>query len=218
MDLDSREPGFALSRVDVDADLVRKAQAYLECRSHGRIPSDELTHGWSKFYRTCDLAIRRFAVRCGAPSVADCSQEVWKTLVMSLAKFESQLERPRFCSWLYRLVRNKAVDQLRERTRHPTKSLEDSPEELFSSSDWDHEWERRSLRSRVHQVLGELAQQIPECSYRIFYLHYIEGVPMPEIARLLNLRIQEVYTRHHRAKQKFRCLFELHGDRGFPPV
>ena len=55
------------------------------------------------------------------------------------------------------------------------------------------------MRSHVHQVLGELAKQIPERNYRVLYMHWIEGRPMPEIARVLNLSIEQVWTRHHRA-------------------
>ena len=135
-------PDFATSQLNVDADLVRKAQAYLECRRHGRVPNEDLTQEWEKFYCRCDLAIRRFAVRSGAQSVADCSQEVWKTLVVKLAEFEDGPHRPPFFSWLYRLVRNKAIDQIRERTRHPTESLTDGPEDPISDQDPAAEWDR----------------------------------------------------------------------------
>jgi RNA polymerase sigma factor (sigma-70 family) len=212
MAVDSLEPGLATSQVDVDADLVKKAQAYLECTRNGGVPTAELTEEWERFYHSCDLTIRRFAARCGAESVADCSQEVWKTLLVKLAGFQSAPGRPPFLSWLYRLVRNKAVDQIRDRTRHPTESLADGAEESIPEPDRDQaaDWDRQLLRSHVHQVLGELEKQIPEQSYRILYMHWIEGRTMSEIASLLNLSIVQVWERHHRAKRKFRCLFELH--------
>jgi RNA polymerase sigma factor (sigma-70 family) len=217
---DSLGLGYAASQVDVDPDLVKNAQAYLECGRHGRVPTDDLTQEWEKFYRNCDLVIRRLAVRCGAESVADCSQEVWKTLVVKLGDFHMEPGRPPFFSWLYRLVRSKAVDQIRERTRHRTGSLTDEMDEPVSRSALDPaaEWDRQSLRSRVHQVLGELAKQMPECSYRILYMHWIEGRTMSEIAAFLNLSIEQVWARHHRAKHKFRSLYELYADKGFPAL
>jgi hypothetical protein len=69
------------------------------------------------------------------------------------------------------------------------------------------ECHRASLRGHVYQVLGELKKQLPECSYRIFYMHWIEGRAMPEIAAFLNLSIEQAWAQHHCAKQKFQCLF-----------
>jgi RNA polymerase sigma-70 factor (ECF subfamily) len=215
---DSLESGSMESQADVDSDLVKKAQAYLECGRQGRVPSDELTQEWERFYRNCDLAIRRFAVRCSAPSVADCSQDVWKTLLVKLAEFQSEPDQPPFLSWLYRLVRNKAIDQIRERHRHRTRSLASGTEEYIATSypDPAAEWDRQSLRSCVREVLGELEKQIPERNYRILYMHWIEGRAMPEIAEFLNLSIEQVWARHHRAKHKFRTLFKLYTDKRFP--
>jgi DNA-directed RNA polymerase specialized sigma24 family protein len=73
--------------------------------------------------------------------------------------------------------------------------------------DPEAELDKPSLRAKVDEVLGELRKQIPELSYRILYLHWIEGRTMAEIAALLDLSIERVWARHHRAKRKFRCLF-----------
>jgi DNA-directed RNA polymerase specialized sigma24 family protein len=70
----------------------------------------------------------------------------------------------------------------------------------------------------VHQVLGELEKHAPRQNYRILHMHWIEGRPMSEIAACLNLSIKQVWARHHRAKHKFRCLFERYVQKGFPPV
>jgi RNA polymerase sigma factor (sigma-70 family) len=219
MALDSLDPGSSTSHIDVDPELVKNAQAYLKSGRHGRVLKGESTQGWEEFYHRCDLAIRRLAVSCGAQSIDDCTQEVWKTLIVKLAEFQSDPGRPPFCSWLHRLVRSKAVDQLRERNRHQTESLSVGAKEPVSKSDSDPaaEWERQSLRLQVHQVLGELEKQLPGQSYRILHMHWIEGRAMSEIASCLNLSIKQVWARHHRAKHKFRCLFERYVEKGFPP-
>jgi RNA polymerase sigma factor (sigma-70 family) len=216
---DSLQPNFAASQVDITPDLLKSAQAYLEHGRHGHAPSDGLIREWEMFYHSCEMAIRRFAIRCGAPSVADCSQDVWKTLIMKLPEFQIGPECESFSSWLYTLVRNRAVDQLRERTRHPMESLTNGVDQRTCKSDLDPaaEWDRQSLRSQVHQVLGELQKEIPEEDYRILYMHWIEGRPMSEIAAFLNLSSKQVWARHHRAKNKFRRLFERYTNKE-PPV
>ena len=91
-------------------------------------------------------------------------------------------------------------------------SLTDRPQEPIRASELDpgSEWDKQSLRSQVHQVLGELEKQIPDNSHRILYMHWVEGRPMPEIAALLNLSVEQVWALHHRAKDKFRALFDRH--------
>src|SRR6516165_1740827 len=75
--LDSLNPSFSSCRLDVEPDLVRNAQAYLKSGRHGGVRNGESTQRWEEFYHRCNLAIRRFAVSCGARSVDDCTQEVW---------------------------------------------------------------------------------------------------------------------------------------------
>jgi DNA-directed RNA polymerase specialized sigma24 family protein len=69
----------------------------------------------------------------------------------------------------------------------------------------------------VHQVLDELRKQIPERSYRIFYMHWVEGRTMANIAAFLGLPIEQVWARHRRANHKFRSLFKTHADARLPP-
>jgi DNA-directed RNA polymerase specialized sigma24 family protein len=76
--------------------------------------------------------------------------------------------------------------------------------------------DHQSLRAKVHQALGELRKQIPERSYRIFYMHWIEGRTLAETAAVLNLTIERVWARHYGAKHKFRRLFDLHTDQRLP--
>lgn len=77
--------------------------------------------------------------------------------------------------------------------------------------------DHQSLRTKVHQVLGELRKQIPERSYRIFYMHWIEGRTLAETAALLDFTIERVSARHDGAKQRFRRLFNLDTDQRLPP-
>jgi RNA polymerase sigma factor (sigma-70 family) len=76
--------------------------------------------------------------------------------------------------------------------------------------------DQQALRANVYLVLGELRKQIPERSYRILYMYWIEGRTLAEIAALLNLTIEQVWARHQRAKHKFRCLFDLCTDQRLP--
>jgi DNA-directed RNA polymerase specialized sigma24 family protein len=77
--------------------------------------------------------------------------------------------------------------------------------------------DHQSLCTKVHQVLGELRKQIPERSYRIFYMHWIEGRTLAETAALLDLTIERVWARHYGARHKFRRLFNLDTDQRLPP-
>jgi DNA-directed RNA polymerase specialized sigma24 family protein len=86
----------------------------------------------------------------------------------------------------------------------------------LESLDQVAQYKRESLRRRVDQVLGEVSRRIPECSYRVLYTHWVEGRTMPEIAALVNLSIEQVWTHHRRAREEFRCLFHLRSDKEAP--
>jgi DNA-directed RNA polymerase specialized sigma24 family protein len=110
-------------------------------------------------------------------------------------------------------LRNKVIDPVGGRAGRPTESLTDGPEEPVSKVVGPSaECDRQSLRAKVHRVLGDVEKQVPGHSYRILYMHWVEGCTMAEIAASLNLSIDQVWAGHQRAKHQFRCLFEVYQD------
>src|SRR5690242_13573885 len=108
-------------------------------------------------------------------------------------------------------VVDKEIDPLHEGARRLTERLTNGQQQAVpkaasgAAAECDQQW----VRARVHRVLGELQKQVPDHTYRILRMPWIDGCTMLEIAASLNLSIEQVWAGHHRAKEKFRFLFEL---------
>ncbi len=196
---------------DIDLELIQQTQAYLECLSRQQQPDLNLRLAWERFYDLYHPLLRRFALasHLARADVHDCVQDVWKEIVRSLPTFAYDPRRGRFRTWLYSLVRCKAIDLLRRRNKHAAESLngqegtglhEPAPDPSADS-------ERQDEREVVRVVLARLRDEVSECSYQVLHLRWIEGLSVPEVAAALDLTPRQVWFRHHRMKQKFRALF-----------
>jgi RNA polymerase sigma factor (sigma-70 family) len=197
--------------------LLRDTQAYLALRAQGLTPSARLTTAWDRFYRLVDPVICR-CVRLGhlsGPDQGDCIQEVWLEIVAHLGHFRDDPRHTHLRTWIATLARNKAMDFVREHSRHPRKDLSDRILVDLPSHEFDPavECERHGTQALVRNALAELASQVSATSFRVLYLRSIEERTVPEVASKLGLTPEQVRFRHHRMKQKLRPLVEvLAGD------
>jgi RNA polymerase sigma-70 factor (ECF subfamily) len=199
------------SRADLDEELLAKTKAYLECRSRGLDPSPALMEAWDRFYWAYQPRIRALLGKWRLPAVdrEDCLQEVWVEVVAHLGRFQHDPRRGRLSTWLTTLTRNKAVDSIRRRNRHPSQPLEAHAGGLPDPVPGPvADCERRWIQARVRGVLDGLAERVSERSFRVLYLRWIEGRTVPEIADAMGLSPEQVRLRAHRMKQRFRDLFE----------
>jgi len=198
---------------DIDPDLLRDTQVYLEYRCRRQPPSRAAKEAWDQFYRTYASLLRQSALRYRLPptELNDCLQEVWRALFVQLRTFRYDPKRGRFNAWLRALVHSKATDLIRRRSRHPTESLDGHAEEGLLGRDGDPAttYEHRCLQQLVHDALAKLRHRVSPSDYRLFHLKWIEGRSVAEIASSLNLTPEKVSCRLHRVKQKFRCLIRL---------
>jgi RNA polymerase sigma factor (sigma-70 family) len=194
----------------MDLEQLRLAQACITTLLGHGIPTADECHAWSSFQRAYEPVLRAFVVdfRVGRDDQEDCLQEVWTVILKKLPSFTSDGTQGGLCSWLHAIVHAKAVDLVRFQSRHPTKRLRPEAESALVSPDADPaaEYERQLRREAVHRVL-ELMR--PECStltYRAFYMHWIEGRPLKNIAAELNMTKRKLSCRIYKAKEKFRRL------------
>jgi len=115
-------------------------------------------------------------------------------------------------NWLYRIVVNRARDELRRIRRRGEVAVAepDAAEELESQSVGDAEAAARTNELRRHfaGALGRMREQ-----HRTpLVLRDVEGLPYSEIADLLGWPLGTVQTRIHRGRLELRALLEH--DRG----
>ena len=108
--------------------------------------------------------------------------------------------------WVQRIARNAAVDEIRARSRRQelaTDKIDDAVDEGHESP--DDTWSREEDIDRVRKAID----QLPEISRDIIRRHKLDGVPLTDIARGLDLNINTVRVRAHRGYKKLReIIFE----------
>src|SRR5438270_5607969 len=107
--------------------LVKNACAFLKQRLQRLAPDAVLTHAWDSFYGTYTNILRRMAAefRLDAGESEDLVQEVWAQVIVHLPEFAWREHGSGLRGWLYTLIRNKALNLIRQKVRHPVRRAGD---------------------------------------------------------------------------------------------
>ena len=188
---DAEDPVLANAEVDVDHDLVRRAQGGDEdafaalVRRHqrramrvarGLVPTDE--------------------------DAQDLAQEAFLRVFRSLDRFDFQ--HP-FTTWLFRIVTNHSIDHLRRRrvavSTTGSDEDDDTGRDLVDPSD-DRPSDRIEARETADEVKEVLASLAPHFQ-SVLTLREIEGLPCTEIAEIVGATHVTVRWRLHRGRKLF---------------
>lgn len=151
--------------------------------------------------RALGLAFKVLQDRAAAEEVAqDAFWRVWKHAG------EYQPERSSFSTWLFAIVRNLAIDQLRRRKRHV--EFDDEQGEYAAESvptvTAAEIVDRRLESQEIRAALG----QLPEAQRRVIEMAYFEGYTHHEIAERMGTPIGTVHTRARLGLEKLRQLLQ----------
>ena len=198
--------------------LVGKVKAFLKKRLQRLAPDAVLTHAWDSFYGTYTNILRRMAgeFHLDAGESEDLVQEVWAQVIVHLPEFAWQGHGSGLRGWLYTLIRNKALNLIRQKVRHPVRLAGDT--EMHEVPDRApgpaEEWEVRWDRELMHLLLAELEKKVSPVNHRLLILRWIEDRPLAEVAQLLKLSEKQVTYRQQRLFRKLRAAQALY--RGEP--
>jgi RNA polymerase sigma-70 factor (ECF subfamily) len=148
---------------------------------------------------------------------ADMTQEAFIRLLRGLGTYRDDTK---LTTWLYRLVVNVCLDELRRRKR-PIESLEavgarDDGEESLQVADADR-WGQPEARLDVEESAAELHRAIDrltDAQRLALTLHYFDDMPDSEIATVMGVPVNTVKSHLHRAKGR---LFALLGGQAARP-
>ncbi len=122
----------------------------------------------------------------------DVLQEVWLTAYRAIRR----LEDPRTVrSWLYRITHDRAIDRIRhDRSRGRAESVraESLPEELDEEPSFDAE---------DAQALHEALDKIDLKHREVLVLHFLDDLPIGDIAAVIGVPPGTVKSRIHHAKR-----------------
>jgi len=131
----------------------------------------------------------------------DVLQEVWLTAYRAIRR----LEDPRTVrSWLYRITHDRAIDRIRsDRSRGRAESVqaESRPEELDNEPSFDGEGAQA-----LHRALDRIDLKHRE----VLVLHFLEDLPIGEIAGVIGVPAGTVKSRIHYAKRALKEELDQH--------
>lgn len=117
----------------------------------------------------------------------------------------------KFYTWFYRLLTNKAIDKMREISRNPGTSFDETwmtKEEGHGTGDSEF-YERPddvASRKELREIMKEAIQSLPERHRTVILLREVEGLSYQEIAEILDISIGTVMSRIYYGKEKLRDL------------
>ena len=174
---------------------------------------------WEQFYAYClDIIGQSPAVkRLSGPDREDCIQDVMTEIVRHFGTLRPETILEDHAGWIRVLSRNKAIDIVRRRLRHPEILFDDGVgASLARPDDPENPGNLKSSEaiSLVWEVLLSLDQKVPVTSYLVFYLRTIEEYEVAEIAELFSLTQDQVRSRCHRVRKMVQSIIERkqHGD------
>jgi RNA polymerase sigma-70 factor (ECF subfamily) len=158
-------------------------------------------------YDQFHVRILRYMARMVDESEAeDLTQEVFAKVASSLASFrgESQLS-----TWLYRIATNAALDRLRGLPKAPNVQLAEEAEDIPDQNLWTGEnepaVESQVYRNEMNDCIRGFIARLPENYRMVLLLGEFEGLKNDQIADILDLTLDTVKIRLHRARERLKA-------------
>jgi RNA polymerase sigma-70 factor (ECF subfamily) len=168
-------------------------------------------HNQSEFreiYQEFQPKIHRYLSRMlGDRAAEDIAQEVFAKVSRSLDSFKG---RSSFSTWIYRIATNAALDKLRspsfKRSSEHT-PLEDSPG-IEDRNVWTGQAEstvdQEFVRKEMSECVREFVDRLPPEYGTVLILSELEGFKNREIADILEISLDNVKARLHRARVRLK--------------
>jgi RNA polymerase sigma-70 factor (ECF subfamily) len=137
----------------------------------------------------------------------DTAQEVFTKVSRGLDSFKGQ---SRLSTWIYRIATNTAIDKLRTPAyKHATghTSLEDNPgvENTTSTiTPTDTPTDQKVIRKEMSECVREYVDRLPPDYQTVLVLSELEGFKNREIADILQITLENVKVRLHRARARLK--------------
>jgi RNA polymerase sigma-70 factor (ECF subfamily) len=142
----------------------------------------------------------RVLAAAGVPEhrLEDAAQDVFVVVHGKLAEFEG---RSKLTTWLYAIARHVALDVVRKvaRERRRQRELADAPEREGTAPSP----EETAGEVEARRVLLGLLERIEPQRREVFVLVEVEGIPARDVARMLNLKENTVWSRLRLAREEF---------------
>jgi RNA polymerase sigma-70 factor (ECF subfamily) len=186
-----------------DPEIILDELLVLKCRRGDAIAWKQLVE---RYQRRLFYFIRR---------LVDSERDAWdvlqQTWLGALKSIHGLIEPRTLRTWLYRIARNNAVSHLRKSLPDIAQSvdpadLRDVPDDATEETE---QWPADAV-PRLHEALAQLTVAHRE----VLTLHFLEDMPIQEIASIVNIAPGTVKSRLHYAKRALRELIDHENQEG----
>ena len=130
----------------------------------------------------------------------DIVQEVF---VRAHSKINTLKDHNKIASWLFRIAYRQCIDHFRKESRETPEEMEGFPEvDTFNYSTTERKLEQHQMSVCVQNQMLLL----PENYRTVIWLFDVLGFTLKEIADILELSVENVKVRLHRARKKFKSI------------
>jgi RNA polymerase sigma-70 factor (ECF subfamily) len=192
--VDERRSCVPRTAIDPDAALVEQ----LRREDAGAVEALVAAY-WDRVYR---LALRITG------NESDAEEVVQDTLLAASRKIGTFRGMAAFGSWVYRITANTAYQKLggRRSKRNEVSwedlgpSFDDNGQYMEVAVDWSRRLTDPAIEGELRSVLGDAIDELPADYRTAFLLRDVEGLPYPEIAEALHLKLATAKSRVHRTR------------------
>jgi RNA polymerase sigma-70 factor (ECF subfamily) len=143
----------------------------------------------------------------GSPdAAADLVQE---SFIRAVTRLASCQEPARFGGWVFRILRNLCLDQLRARRRHAV-PIEEAERHLTALDESDSEL----IRTETRRALDAALATLPAPQREAFLLKHVEEMSYDEMAEMLGASVSALKMRVMRAREALQSLLAGASDDG----
>jgi len=127
-----------------------------------------------------------------------------------LGRFKAE---SKFSTWLYRIVVNECKDYLKKRNRQPLHleamgTDEEGESRSFEIADASADPRREVAQKELNQELNLAISYLPFKQKEAFILHYIHGLILEDVAKVMKCRLGTVKSHVFRARNTLRVKLE----------
>jgi RNA polymerase sigma-70 factor (ECF subfamily) len=170
---------------------------------------------FDSIYNEFHSRISRYLERMvGKGQAEDLTQEVFMKINKGLEGFEGKSS---LSTWIYRLATNAALDKLHSRPfreNNQKKSLNNIDDESGAegkdilTQEKELSAEREAIRNEMNECIREFVDKLPENYRTVIMLSELKDLKNHEIAEILDISLDAVKIRLHRARVRLKEEFE----------
>ena len=167
-------------------------------------PEFEFTRIYDEYYSRILLYLTRIA---GPDDAEDLAQEAFNKINSGLKGFQG---KSRLSTWVFRIATNTAIDRSRSAAYRQKKeqiAVEDENERLIASAPAGRTppiTDQIVIRKEMSDCVNEFIDNLPPDYKTVIVLSELEGLTNKEIAEILDISLDNVKIRLHRARGKLK--------------